>query len=527
MLPPPGQLPAVAQLRGAARRPGATPPAATPGTRPGARPATPSDVDRTVIRPTHPSVTTLNPSYIETGERADIASLVGEERPHTSGPGARSGGLDLESAAKKRRSLGGSGSDAIWSLALEVGRLFAGLTTFYLIAKVLGEATLGRYASISGFVSLLNTLAATWLPQWVMESIVRRHRRPAQTLKEAIGANLLFAGVVTVGAALAAPFLLHTLLKSVGLTWVLLFLLAELIANCSAVWIAMWSIARGYAASCRLSLLHAIGRPTLYILLWASGLLSLRNMSIVAISWSILSALAVRSLTKILVGENLLPGRFGRNLLVEGMPYAMTNVAFTIQEDLDKPLMIEMGHANDAGPYAAAYRIIQIAMVPLRSLVMATHLRFLQAGQKSGPRVVIMQAIVLSAISSVLAIGLGISVLICQPLVVKILGNEYSGTRPILLPLIPLLVLRGLSWFPLNGLMALGHLKARVTVLVCSSTTNVVLNFALIPRYSWRGAVISTIAAETVFASLAWGILFAKHGKDFRPYRGSHLRKQD
>jgi O-antigen/teichoic acid export membrane protein len=419
----------------------------------------------------------------------------------------------------------GTGHDAVWSLVLETGRLFAGLTTFYLIAHVLGDAELGRYSAISGFVSLLNTLAATWLPQWVMESIVRRQRPAMQTLNKAIGANLTFAAIIGFGAFLTAPFLLRTLLKHVALQWVLLFLLAELISNCSAIWISMFAIRRGYAASCRLSLLNALGRPVLYIALWGSGVLSLRTMSICAISWSIAGGLVIGYLTGRMTGESMRAGRFGAEVLREGAPYALTNVAYSIQEDLDKPLMIELGHGNDAGPYAAAYRIIQIAMVPLRSLVMATHLRFLEAGRKSGPRLVIRQAIGLSLVSSVLAVFLGIGVLICQPLIVTILGKDYALSRPMLLPLLPLLVLRGLSWFPLNGLMALGHLKARVAVLATSASVNVVLNIALIPRYSWRGAVFSTVVAEIVFAGMAWGLLYTKHRADFGRYRGSHFRK--
>ena len=420
----------------------------------------------------------------------------------------------------------GTGSDAVWSLALETGRLFAGLTTFYLIAKVLGDSVLGWYAAISGFVGLLNTMAATWLPQWVMESIVRRRRPATETLRSAIGANLVFASVIGLGALAAAPFLLKNLLNHVALRWVVLFLFAELIANCSAIWIAMWGIVRGYAASCRLSLMYAVGRPILYLGLWAVGSLSLRNMSIVAVSWSIVAGLVVRKLTERLTGQPMNVGGFGRRLFIEGAPYALTNVAYSIQEDFDKPLMIEMGHSADAGPYAAAYRIIQIAMVPLRSLVMATHLRFLQAGQRSGPRLVIRQAIGLSMVSSALAVVLGAAVLVCQPLIVIVLGPDYALAKPMLLPLIPLLVLRGLSWFPLNGLMALGHLKERVAVLTTSATVNVVLNLALIPRYSWRGAVISTVVAETVFAAMAWGLLFARHREDFGLYRGLHFRKR-
>jgi O-antigen/teichoic acid export membrane protein len=416
-----------------------------------------------------------------------------------------------------------SKSDARWSLLLEVGRLFAGLTTFYLIGKVLGTEELGRYAAISSFVSLLNTLAATWLPQWVMESVVRRRRPAKDSVNSAIGANISFAAVIVVGAFFVTPLLLKKLLAHVALQWVLLFLLAELLANCSLVWISVWSIKRGYAASCRVSLLHVLLRPILYISLWAGGILSLRSMSITSLIWALISVATVYVITGKLLRENVGPGKFDRRLFIEGAPYAMTNVAYVIQEDFDKPLMIEFGHKAEAGTYAAAYRLIQIAMVPLRSLVLATHLRFLETGQRSGSKLVVAQAIFLSAVSSGLAVFLGLGVVfVGQPLAVRYMGRDYSQTKQILLPLIPLLVLRGLSWFPLNGLMALGHLRERVVVLFTSASINVILNLALIPRYSWKGAVISTLVAEVVFASLAWGFLFAKHPDDFRKYSGSH-----
>ena len=49
----------------------------------------------------------------------------------------------------------------------------------------------------------------------------------------------------------------------------------------------------------------------------------------------------------------------------------------------------------------------------------------------------------------------------------------------------------------------------RAFVLALTALVNVTLNVVLIPTLSWKGAVIATLAGETVFLSLTWiGLLW-------------------
>jgi O-antigen/teichoic acid export membrane protein len=64
-----------------------------------------------------------------------------------------------------------------------------------------------------------------------------------------------------------------------------------------------------------------------------------------------------------------------------------------------------------------------------------------------------------------------------------------------------------MSQAPLNGLLGLGRMGARLVALITASVTSLVMYVVLIPSHSWRGAAVGTIASETLLVAMGWTLL--------------------
>ena len=93
------------------------------------------------------------------------------------------------------------------------------------------------------------------------------------------------------------------------------------------------------------------------------------------------------------------------------------------------------------------------------------------------------------------------------PLLTIVLGDSFKDSIPMVRLLAPLVPLRALASFPLNGLMGLGRTFARTMLLVGSAALSMILYIALIPDLRWKGAAYGTLIGEASLAVAAWAML--------------------
>ena len=94
------------------------------------------------------------------------------------------------------------------------------------------------------------------------------------------------------------------------------------------------------------------------------------------------------------------------------------------------------------------------------------------------------------------------------------MGEEFSGSVTMVRWLTPLVVLRGLAIFPLNGLMGLGKTFLRTVLLLASAAISMVMYIVLVPTMTWKGAVLGTIIGEALLAVAAWVLLLVYQQRD-------------
>jgi O-antigen/teichoic acid export membrane protein len=187
--------------------------------------------------------------------------------------------------------------------------------------------------------------------------------------------------------------------------------------------------------------------------------------------------------------------------------YGLGLGASSAQTDADKFVLNAAHFQADAGRYGAAYRLVQVVLLPLQALVGATHVSFLQGRDAADP---LRRAVRLSLCGLLYGVPAAALLLAIAPWVPKVLTQDFAGTSAILTLLAPVVVLRGVGAFPMNALLGLGRNGLRTRLLVGNALVSVALYAVLIPRHSWKGAVAATLVSESLLFASGWTALLCQ-----------------
>jgi O-antigen/teichoic acid export membrane protein len=390
-----------------------------------------------------------------------------------------------------------------WAAGNEGLRLVSTLAVFYLVTTELGPAGYGRFAGISAFTATLTMLSSTWIVQLLLQEAIR-HQRPLDELLPRCLA--LAAGAGLLATALAVPLGL-VLFPGVSFLALLCFTSAELLGG-AAVSIGAGTVqSQGrFGHATRITLRHVVCRMAAVVALALLTRITLTSLAVTLFTVStVLGWISLRTASR----TYRVPIGFARPSLVEvrqGMSYAFTMASFGVQEDSDKTLMVRLGSPAEAGVYAAGYRAVQIAMLPIRSLVSATHNSFLDHDETLS-RQHVRRSARYASIAGAYALVATAVLYLASNLLMKVLGSDYREASVVVKWIAPLVLLRAISLFPFNGLMGAGRTGIRTAIVATSAAVNLVGNIILIPLHSWRGAAAATFISEVVFVVLTWSAL--------------------
>ncbi len=145
---------------------------------------------------------------------------------------------------------------------------------------------------------------------------------------------------------------------------------------------------------------------------------------------------------------------------------------------------------------------MQIILLPAFALASATHLSFLDAAD--GANAQLRRAVRLSLVALLYAVPAVVCLFLVAPLVPRILTRDFAETARILQMLAPVVLLRAIGVYPMNGLMGLDRNGLRTMLLLGNALLSVVLYAALIPGYSWGGALAATLVSEVSLCASSW-----------------------
>ena len=375
---------------------------------------------------------------------------------------------------------------------------------FVLLARSLGPDSYGAFVAVVSMAAVLGPFSGMGTPNLFIKNVRSGKRDPAVCWGNGLAITVI-AGVVFSGLVVAMTCLFHFKAKALTVVFVcfadLIFMKVTELATFgfaaldrrkqSAMQSVMISGLRFTGIAALIGLVHQVTLPR-----WV----------VVYVITSILGAVFSLVRGSQLWGNPVIDLRALREDAGEGLFFSIGSSATTVYNDIDKIMLSKLSDLTSTGIYATAYRVIDVSMTPVRSLVGAAYPHFFRKGV-SGMRATYEYA--LSLIGKAWIFGLFMSAILwCfAPALPLILGSKYGAVVPALRWLAPIPLLRCVHLFLADALSGAGRQRIRAGIQVGVALMNVGLNLILLPVYSWRGAAWTSVGCDAllvvVFAATA------------------------
>ncbi|MEM7757914.1 MAG: oligosaccharide flippase family protein [Cyanobacteria bacterium P01_A01_bin.40] len=377
---------------------------------------------------------------------------------------------------------------------------------FVILARTFAPERYGAYVGIVAIVSIFMPFA-TWGSEKVLIQQVSRDRSlfreywGTSILKNLFFGSICISIILTIYSVIAIPNISIYAVFFVSLAN-LIFLRLNDIARDSFLAVGqlsytgraifLVSLNRFFAA---VLMIVAFSNPS--ILLWTILYCAATFLAAVISGWLVIKQVDYPEfkLSKMMTELRL------------GFSFAIGISARSIYNDLDKSMLAKLSTLESAGIYGAAYHILNVAFTPILSLAMASYRNFFQQGVSGiqGSFQLCKKLLPSSLGYSLLAIlGLAIG----APFIPIILGAEYSNSAIALVWLSPTIFFHTMHLFAADTLTGADLQSVRSGTQVVVAMINGLLNFWLIPLYSWHGAIWATITSEFLLMVLLWGAVY-------------------
>lgn len=380
-------------------------------------------------------------------------------------------------------------------------RLVIQAAYFVLVARSLGPDAYGAFVTVVAVAALLGPFSGLGTPNLFVKNVRSGKREAAICWGNGILLTAI-SGAVLSAAAVGLSLLLH--LKTAPFV-VFLVCIADMVLMKVTELAAF-----GFAASDRMkqtsiqnvvvSLLRLTGILALMVTLHP---VTLERWVLVYLLATLLGMIYALAKGTQLWGPPATDLRALREDATEGVFFSVAGSATTVYNDIDKIMLSQLADLASTGVYAAAYRVIDVSMTPIRSLAAAAYPRFFRKGM-DGIGATYRFARALMAKTAVYGSIASAGLWLLAPLLPHILGPKYDAVVPAVrwLALIPFL--RCLHSFLADALSGAGLQRTRTTIQVLVAVINIALNLIILPRYAWRGAAWTSLGCDGLLVVVFW-----------------------
>lgn len=190
----------------------------------------------------------------------------------------------------------------------------------------------------------------------------------------------------------------------------------------------------------------------------------------------------------------------------EGLGFSLGSSAQSIYNDIDKSMLSHYGLNVENGIYTMAYRIIDIATMPITAVDAAALPRYFR-GSKEGVASVIALSTRLAKRTGLLGIFLSVALFFTAPVIPHIVGQGYRESILALRWLCLIPTFRGIHQLTGSAIAGMGFQRYRTVTQFAAATLNFGLNLWLIPLRGWHGAAWASIATDGMLGIANWVIL--------------------
>ncbi|HEY2470787.1 MAG TPA: oligosaccharide flippase family protein [Terracidiphilus sp.] len=220
---------------------------------------------------------------------------------------------------------------------------------------------------------------------------------------------------------------------------------------------------------------------------------------------AVAAAIAVTTVTGSFGRPHFVPRLFLRRG-VEGLGYSFASSTVSVYNDVDKTMLSHFGMNAANGIYSMAYRIADMATIPIYSIREAALPRLFQHGRAGiGDASVLSYRLLKRALP--LSLLVAVATFLAAPLIPRLIGSGFAESVTALRWLCLIPVFRCVHIMIGNALTGAGLQTYRTIAQVSAASLNLGINLWAIPYFGWLGAAWASLVTDGALCVLTWAIL--------------------
>jgi O-antigen/teichoic acid export membrane protein len=370
---------------------------------------------------------------------------------------------------------------------------------FVLLARLLGVESFGHVAAANALIAIAIPLAGLGYGNLLLMRVSRDRARLRTELGNALLAIVLMGGLL-VAVAAAVSLGLPGGRSIVAL--VATMALSELVLVRSVVVLGqLYQALDRVEITSSLNMATALCRVVAVVAMMAAGIHDPLHWAITSCALTLLLALLAHIATARALGRPQLdmPRLWSdRN---DALHFALGTGAKAFYTDFDKVVLARTAAAGELGAYTAAYRLIAMTFLPVRSLLDASATQFYREGLGSLAKA---NAFALRLLKMALPCGLAGAAIVLAgaELAPHVLGPSFHAATPMLRALAVLPMIQSIHYVFSDALTAAGLQKLRTRLQWVVAASYAIAAIVVIPRMGWEGAVGVCLGCELLLAVL-------------------------
>jgi O-antigen/teichoic acid export membrane protein len=376
---------------------------------------------------------------------------------------------------------------------------------FVVLARLLSSREYGIYVGATALVTIASQYSALGFGVIFLRYVSPEPRRFSEFWGHILLATSFASILLVVGLYFAAPHLISR--ESARL--VILVGIAECVCNnlavCSGQVFQAFERLRYTAV---LNLVTSFLRMTVAVVLLVTvHHISARQWTVAAVSVSIFAAVAAVGAVSKQFGRPLFRLRSFMKLLPEAFQFSVSGSTTSLYNDLDKTMLSHYGMNVQNAIYTVAYRFVDIATMPVRSVMAAASPRFFREGSKgvgrslSFARTILKRTVVLGAVAAA-------AMWLISPIMPHLAGKSFAEAAPALRLLCFIPLFRSFHLAAGDALTGAGLQRYRLGSQITATVINFALNIWLIPSHGWHGAAWASLVTDGCLGCLNWLVLW-------------------
>lgn len=370
---------------------------------------------------------------------------------------------------------------------------------FVLLARLLGVTEFGHVAAANALIAVVIPLAGLGYGNVLLMRISRDRSRLRFDLGNSQLAILVIGGALVAGVTLVARGIYG---DAVQLALILTMATSELVLVRSTV-----VLGQLYQAIDRVEMTSVLNTATALcrvggvVLLMAAGRHDALTWAITSCTLMFVLVIVAHVITARALGLPLLDLHRLWTDRSDALHFSLGIGAKALYTDLDKVVLARSAVAGELGAYTAAYRLVAMSFLPVRSMLDASASQFYRRGAESLAQA---YAFALRLLKVALPYGAAVAVLIFAgaELVPIALGASFESAVPMLRALALLPLIQSVHYSFSDALTAAGMQRLRTRLQWLVAGIYALTAMSIVPRFGWMGCVGVCLGCELLLAVL-------------------------